>query len=279
MSALTHPAHIMTSGRVDGRRLLGFRQIFRKELTEWISSRRMLIVAVVATAFGTLGALSAWLERTAGDMRLSIGDPGAAAEAARISSFDPTVTTLAIFQVPIVPVLAILATTSLVAGERAAGTLAWSLSMPVSRTAVLIAKWSAAMIAFGLATIAIPTFVSGIASTLAYGGVPDLGIDGTAAFLYLAVPAFYVAFTLTLGILTTSPAAIAGLGLLLVVSPALLGSIVPRIIIEALPVEIGGWAVRFAAGAPVGLTTPMGWLISMIVLAVVAPLAFRRVEL
>ena len=279
MTALTHRSHLGAGTPIERRVFLGFAQVFQKELLEWIRSRRMLVVATVATAFGTLGALSAWLEQTVGDLRISIGDPGAASAAAKISSVDPTVTTLAIFQVPIVPVLAILATTSLIVGERASGTLSWSLSMPMSRTAVLVAKWTAAMIAFGIAAIAIPTIVSGIASTIAYGGVPDVSIDGSAAALYLAVPAFYVAFTLMLGVLTTSPAAIAGLGLLVLLSPAFLGSLVPHVVLEALPVGIGGWAVGVAAGSPVSVATPLGWLISMVVLAILAPLAFRRVEL
>jgi ABC-type transport system involved in multi-copper enzyme maturation permease subunit len=277
MTASIQAPRLAARVRAGRRPMLGFGPIFRKEISEWVRSRRFVIVAFVATVLGTLGALSAWLERTVGNVQLSVGGDGPAA--AHAASLDPTVTTIALFQVPIVSVLAILATASLLAGERQSGTLAWAVSMPISRVAILIAKWSAATIAFGVAAIGLPIAASAVASSLAYGGSPDLTVVVPAAVLYAAVPAFYVAFTLTVGTLTTSQATVAGLGLLLVLAPALLGSLVPAVLIQALPIGIGEWAVSVAAGSDAPLTTPIGWAVSMAVLAGIAVTSLRRLEL
>lgn len=187
----------------------------------------------------TLGALSSWLQQKVGDLQVKIGE--GASQTVHAYSTDPTVTTLALFQIPLVPVLAILATISLIAAERESGTLAWSLTKPVSRTAVLVAKWSGAMLAFGLVALVIPIGVSAIASTLAYGSAPDMGIVTKTCGLYLAVPALLIALTLFAGVIIRSQATIAGLALFVMFAPALLGSFLPPHVVQAVPVGIGNW--------------------------------------
>ena len=110
-------------------------------------------------------------------------------------------------------VVALLASMSLLSGERDRGTLAWSLTLPVSPTSVLAAKWLAAILALTVVTILAPLGVSVAVATVAYGSLPDLGTVGLFAAVYIAVPAFYVSLTLALSTVVKGTAGIAGIGL------------------------------------------------------------------
>jgi hypothetical protein len=48
--------------------------------------------------------------------------------------------------------------------------------------------------------------------------------------------------------------------------------------VEALPVGIGEWAIDFAAGEPVPLSTLLGWIVSMTIFLVGGIALFRRQE-
>jgi ABC-2 type transport system permease protein len=277
MTALAHPTSLDSRVRLDQRPLLGFGTFLRKELTEWVRGRRALVIGAVATAFSALAALSAWLQANFGDLELSVG--GRAPDAARVYSTDPTVTTMAMFSTPIITVMAIFAGMSLLATERESGTLAWALTKPVSRSSIFLAKWTAALLAFGLAAIAIPVVVAAAASTIAYGTAPDLMLVAKVTGLWLAVPALFIGFTLFAGVLISSHAGVAGVGLLFMLTPALFGSLIPAPVLEALPVGIGNWVIGFAAGESVPLSTPIGWLVAMVVFLAGGIGLFRRQEL
>ena len=88
---------------------------------------------------------------------------------------------------------------SLLSGERDRGTLAWSLTLPVSPTSILAAKWLAAVLVFAVVAIAVPLTISSVVAIFVYGGLPNLATVGLFGVLYIAVPAFYVALALALG--------------------------------------------------------------------------------
>ncbi len=54
-------------------------------------------------------------------------------------------------------VAAIFASMSLLLGERDSGTLAWTISKPVSRTSVLVSKWLTSTLLLWLATVVVPS--------------------------------------------------------------------------------------------------------------------------
>jgi hypothetical protein len=115
--------------------------------------------------------------------------------------------------------------------------------------------------------------------TLAYGSAPDLAVVAQTAVLYLAVPALYIAFGLLAGTVIASQAGVAGLGMLLMMVPALAGSFLPPAVMQALPMVIGSWVAAFVAGAPVPASTPIAWGIAMAAIPLAAIVLFRRQEL
>jgi ABC-type transport system involved in multi-copper enzyme maturation permease subunit len=280
MTTMSRPAPaIRTIAGGDRSPFLGFGTFLRKEFTDWLRSRRAIVVGIVASIFATLGALSAWLEKTFGDISFTVGEAGDAAESvARVDSTDPTITTLALFGPPIVAFLAIVATMSLFPTERDTGTLAWSLTKPLSRTSIVFAKLLAAIASFGVVAVAIPIAFAGVASTLAYGGLPDVGFVATTTALYLSVPILYIGITVAAGTVLSSQAGIAGVAMFVLLVPSLFGGFLPPVVMEALPMNIGAWVTAFVAGAPVPWTTPVAWAATVIGLAIIAVIAFRRRE-
>lgn len=166
---------------------------------------------------------------------------------------------------------------ALLSGERDRGTLAWGLTLPVSPTSILAAKWLAAVVVFSTVAIFIPLAISSSVSTVVYGGLPDLAKIGAFAVLYITLPAFYVALTLFLGTFLKSTGAIAGIGFLVMFVPSLIGAVLP-IAAEASPTAIGGWAMAVATGQPASTLTLVGFLVSMVVLAIGAKVIFDRQE-
>jgi ABC-2 type transport system permease protein len=244
---------------------LGFGTFFRKEMADWVRSRRALVVGafVVATAiFTTVVPLI---------VGLSGGNGGPAL------SLDPTDNVLLGWRGQTMPIVALLASMSLLSGERDRGTLAWSLTLSVSPTSILAAKWLAAVTVLGVVTILVPLSASVAVATVAYGGLPDLGAVGLFAALYLAVPAFYVTLTLALGTFVKGTAGIAGLGFLVMFFPTIVGAILP-VVAEASPTAIGGWAMAVATGGPASTLSLLGFLVSMAVLVVTAKVVFDRQE-
>ena len=103
--------------------------------------------------------------------------------------------------------VAIIATMTIISVERDRGTLAWSLTNPVSPTSILAAKFAASMTVFSLAAVALPMVVSVVVASIAYGAVPDLVTIAVFTLLFLAVPAFFSALTIELGAMLRSTTA------------------------------------------------------------------------
>ncbi|MDQ2965119.1 MAG: ABC transporter permease subunit [Chloroflexota bacterium] len=138
----------------------------------------------------------------------------------------------------------IFATMSLLLAERDGGTLAWTISKPVSRTSVLVSKW--------------------ITSTLRHVGrggrdparghhgpgerpLRDArhGDRGHSGVALLAVPALYVAIALA--------------------AATLVPSLTPF-----LPTSIFSWAIEATAGGSPSWATPIAWFAGMVALFLIA---------
>jgi hypothetical protein len=112
-------------------RLLGLRPVVAKEIHEWFANHRAPMLFVVTTLMMVLSTLSARIA--------TVSVP--AAQLPPSLSLDPTVNVLVKWD-QWVFFFAIVFSTSLLIVERDRGTLAWSLSKPLSRRALLAASGS-----------------------------------------------------------------------------------------------------------------------------------------
>jgi ABC-type transport system involved in multi-copper enzyme maturation permease subunit len=245
---------------------LGFGTVLRKEITEWLRSPKALIVVAVSTAGAILSTLAPIIER-------AMLEPGQIPEL----GMDPTTNVLLGWGGESVALIAVVATMALISGERDRGTLAWSLTNPVSPTSILGAKFLAALLVFSAAAVIVPIAISIGLATVVYGAVPDLLFIGQFVALFLMLPVFYIALTVASATAISSTAGVAGVAFAVMFVPQILGGFRPDLV-ALLPTSIGRWVVAFVAGEPVPLVTPISWLVSMVVLAVGAKLIFDRRE-
>jgi ABC-type transport system involved in multi-copper enzyme maturation permease subunit len=267
MTAMINSTTSVRQQRRAQNRLMGFGPFFRKELSDWWHSRRAGVIAIVTSLLVVSVAIVPWLQVT---FPPTGGTPPDV-------SLDPTFNVLSANWVTWLTIISIFAAMSLLVGERDKGTLAWSLSNPLSRQALLFAKWSAGTLMYALFGVLLPVAVVATVVTLAYGSVPDLGVLAGLTVALVAMPAFFIALSLALGTRISSGPAVAGISLVVAYLPMILGVISADLAV-AMPSSIGSWAVGLAAGADAGWLTPAGWLLGMVVLALAARLAFARSE-
>jgi ABC-2 type transport system permease protein len=249
-----------------GGMFLGFRNSLRKELTGWMRGPGALIIAGISVVGAVFMTLIPFIAEATKD-----------AEAAGLMSKDPTANVLLVWTGQTVALIVVIATMALLSAERDRGTLAWSLSNPVSPTSVIAAKFVAAMIVITATAIVLPLIVSVAVATVAYGGLPNMSVVGTFVGLYLMVPAFFIALTIGFGTAIKSTAGVAGAAFAVMFIPQVLGGILP-IVNELSPTSIGNWALAVAKGQPASSLTLVGWVVSMIVIVIAAKLTFDRQE-
>lgn len=268
MTAATNQTDVRVERRAGAGPLMGFSQFFRKEISEWVASRRALVVFAVTSVLVAGTTVAPWLQATF---------PGGEAPASPIV-MDPTINLIGANWNQWLTYIAIFAAMGLLAGERDKGTLAWSLSKPLSRPALLLAKWSAGTLVYAVVGLVLPMLVGIAVATAAYGSLPDLSTVAVFSLAMLSLPAFYIALSIALGTRIQSQAAVAGIGLAASFLPALAGLISVELG-RVMPPAMSSWALALAGGQDVGVTTPVGWLVGMVVIAVAAHVAFARAEL
>jgi ABC-type transport system involved in multi-copper enzyme maturation permease subunit len=252
--------------RTRGGMFLGFGTVFRKEVTEWFRGPKALIVAGVSVVGAVFMTLIPFIAKASKE-----------AEDAGLFSMDPTANVLLGWTGQTVVLIAVVATMALLSSERDRGTLAWSLTNPVSPTSIIAAKFLASMLVFTLTAVILPMAVSIGLATVVYGGLPDLQVVGTFTLLFLTLPAFYIALTVGLGTAIKSTAGVAGVAFGVMFIPQILGGLLP-IINDISPTSIGTWAMAVAKGGPASPLTLIGWVVSMVVIVVGAKLVFDRQE-
>jgi len=254
-----------------GGGLLGFATFFRKELQWWWSGRAAIVVFAIATLLGGLSVLG---DRLALTIATAQGQPIPAGAI----TLDPTLNVLNAQWDQWLVFITIFVSMGLLTTERDSGTLAWSLSKPLSRTSLLLAKWSAALVMLGIFAIALPMLVGTALAPLAYGGLPDLGSVAMLAMLMLSVPAFFLAITLAAGTWIRSQAGIAGIAFAVAAMPLVVGMFLPTVA-QLWPSSIGGWSTALVGGIEVAPGPPLAWVAGMVFLAVVAGGYFAREDL
>ena len=270
MTAAANEANVRVERQPGAGALMGFSQFFRKEISEWLASRRALVVFAVTSFLVAGTTVAPWLQATL---------PGSDAEAPASSVvMDPTINLVGANWNQWLTYIAIFAAMGLLAGERDKGTLAWSLSKPLSRPALLLAKWSAGTLVYAVVGVVLPMLVGIAVAAAAYGSLPDLMTVALFSLAMLSLPAFYIALSIALGTRIQSQAAVAGIGLAASFLPALAGLISVEVG-RVMPPAMSSWALAQAGGQDVGVVTPVGWLVGMVVVAAAAHVAFARAEL
>jgi ABC-2 type transport system permease protein len=259
------------AGRTRTDRFAGFGPLFRKELGEWVHSKRIWVILAVTTAFMALTAANAAINSW-----VVANIPGAEVPDGAIS-LDPATNFLLAISTQFFIFVAIFAVMGLLIAERDRGTLAWVASKPVSRGAIWQSKWAAAVIVVTIAVGIVP-----MAAT--FGLVAVLyGSAGIGAFVFAAIGAaasiaFMIAVVLAVSTVISNQAAVAAIGFAVLFLPQLLAGLLPFDVTPYLPTSILAWAMAPVVGADAGFVTPIAWAVSTIALVAFASWRMDRME-
>ena len=273
MTSIASPAAATTAAGLGSGRFLGFGNVLRKDLREWLRGRRFWVVAIVSALIYTLTASNAWLNNW-----FRTNFPAGPGEVPPdVLPMDPMTNLFAPIGTQFFILAAIFATISLVIAERESGTLAWTISKPVSRTSVLLSKWVSATGLVWLAAVVVP-LVATVAVVVGLYGQPDLGIVAVVGVGLVTVVALYVAITLTASTFIASQAGVAAIGLAVFVVPSLVAGLAPALA-PYLPTAIDTWVYGAAMGMTGSIVTPLAWTVAMVALLAIARARFAGMEL
>ena len=251
-----------------GRSLAGARPLIRKEFAEWRHSRRVWVIGIVSSLFMGLAvansAINAWV----------IANLPADAEVSKAITMDPLQNLQMTAGSQIYILAAIFAAMSLLVAERDRGTLAWVASQPIARPAIWFSKWVVGSIMVSVSSVIVPLLVSIAVVVVLYGVPPVLPVIGLTVGM-IAMVTLFVAVSLAASTVVGNQAAVAAIGFAAFFLPTVLVGIVPFDIEPFLPTSILPWAAGFAAGAPVGIVTPIAFALALVALVVVGG---RRLE-
>ena len=246
--------------------LPGFGGLLRKELTEWLRSRRIWVVFLVSALFMTLSALNSWLQTVL---------PEEATAGAEPPVFDPIVILLQSVSAQIFAVAAVFAVMGLLVAERESGTLAWTASKPVSRSAIWLAKFASSTGILWIVAALLPLAATAALIVILYGPLPIMPAVLMAVGTGLSIVLF-VSVALAASTVVTSQAAVAAIAIGVMFLPQLLGLLVPP---QFLPTSILQWTLMVAVGEPAGIVTPIVWAITMAALVAFSLQRMERMEL
>jgi ABC-type transport system involved in multi-copper enzyme maturation permease subunit len=247
------------------RQFTGLRNAIRKDLREWRATPRAAGTLLGVITFSVMSTLGPWLGRAQGRR-----DPGVA--------IDATASFVAAGWLTLLPLVAAFATLAIVTVERDRGTLAWSLSKPLTRDAFLASKLITGIGMFVLLGIAVPMVPSFIAATIAYGSVPE---PSSVALTFLgaaALSVFYIALQVTASVFAWSQAVAALVVLGSMLTAQALVAIEPRLY-DVMPLSIADWIARLGRGEAQTPLTPVAFGVAVLVLLAAARWRFARTEL
>ena len=268
MTTLTTTPRPSAAGGTAGLGLLpGFGGLLRKELTEWRRGRRTWVVFLVSALFMTLSVLNSWLQANVLPADGSEGVPN--------PIVDPMLNLVGAVSSQIFAVAAIFAVMGLLVAERESGTLAWTASKPVSRSAIWLAKFVSSTGVLWVVAGLIPLGATVALVVGLYGGLPVMPIIVMAIGTGLSI-AFYVAVALAVSTVATSQAAVVAVAIGVMFLPQLLGLFVPP---QFMPTSILQWSLMVAAGESAGFITFLSWAVTVVVLGAFSLHRIERLEL
>jgi hypothetical protein len=250
-----------SSGRLAG--LAGFAV---KDLREWLRTRRALWTALAAQALLLVGILGMRIYATI--------QPGADG-----LDLSPSFNMANAGWETVLPLIAAFSTMGLLAGERESRTLAWTLSMPLTRTSVLVSKLATSVVALFVLTAALPLVTTIVAARLAYGDFPD-GASIAGPFLTgVAIGFLLIVLNLASSTFFRGRASVMGI--------ALCSALVVPGLIETMwkaatpwwPISIEFWIKGLVNHDPVNWITPLVYLATVVGLLVAAQVRFARDEI
>jgi ABC-type transport system involved in multi-copper enzyme maturation permease subunit len=254
-------------------RLLGLGNVLRKDVGEWLRGRRFWIVTIVSTVIYALTAANAWIN----DWVLA-NLPAAPGQVPPTPlPMDPMSNMVAPLATQFFILATIFATISLVISERESGTLAWTVSKPVSRSSVLVSKWLSATGLVWLSAVAIPLAAT-VPVVVGLYGQPDLTATAVLGLGLAAVVAVYAAITIAASTYIPSQAGVAAVGLAAFILPVIVVGIYPPLG-AFMPTAIGSVAFGLAAGEAVSIVTPIAWVLALGLLFAAARARFASMEL
>lgn len=257
-----------TSVRSDdrvGRRFIGLRNAIRKDLREWLATPRGVGTMLGTTTFTLMSTLGPWLGRMQGRRDSSL-------------PLDSTGSFVAAGWLTLLPLVAAFATLAIITVERDRGTLAWSLSKPLTRDAFLVSKMATAVGMWVLLGITIPMVPALVAATIAYGSVPDLSVVALTFLGAVALSAFYIALQVTASVFAWSQAIGAMVVLGTMLAAQALVAIEPRLD-DVMPLSIGDWIGRVGHGDVGTGVTPLAYGLTVLALLAAARWQLARTEL
>ncbi len=173
-------------------------------------------------------------------------------------------------------------------GEKHAGTAAWVLTKPVTRTAFVASRLVVNSIAILLTSVIVPGVIFYITLGLwsDYGWLPPLGF--MAGLLMVALHTFYwIALVLMMGTLSESSSVVMGIPMALYFTFWMGTSIFPALIyispllltFSPAPEQMNALSVSFMTGAPVSTWLPLiATVVSCVIFIAVAIRRFNRQE-
>jgi hypothetical protein len=251
-------------GRND-ERLAGLGNFFAKEMREWFRTRRAFWTAVAAQALLLLGVLA---------MRV-------------FAAFNPHaegVNLSASFNMynagweTILPLFVIFSTMGFLVGERETRTLAWSLSMPLSRGAVLAAKLAGTIVALGILTWVLPLATTLVAVRLAYGEFPDAASTVGPFLTGIALSIFLIVLNLTTSSFFRSQRSVTAIALCAALAVPMLIENLWKAASPWYPMAIEFWIKGLANREAVNWITPVVYVAVLAGLLVAAQARFSRDE-
>ncbi len=246
--------------------MAGFGRFLAKEAREWVRTRRFVMMALVATFFALSGAMMERVRQLTGDTSAPI-------------ILDPGYSLTMVGWDSLVPLFAAFGTVGLITAELERGTLAWSLSMPLSRPAVLLAKLLAGIVFVGITVVVIPEFVSVAAIRVAYDGFPH----GEQLFWEplggLAMGVFVVALNLSVSAFVRSQIAVMGATLCTVLTIWPLMGLLSKDLQRFMPTSIYEFVTAYGKGEAAHPQTLVAWTVGTALLVIVALVQFRRREI
>jgi ABC-2 type transport system permease protein len=264
MTASTPTIGVSTNG--DSNRIsAGLGNLLRKDIRDWLRTRRAVATSLAMTTVVTLATLAAWIAVSTGRHL-----PAAA--------LDPTANFLGAGWFGTIPLIVVFATMGSITGERDRGTLAWSLSHPAARPAFVISKFISAAAALVVLAATIPVGAATAVASLAYGGAPDLGQVVQVAVALVPQIVFFVALTTALGVFLKSQGPVAALAIVLTFAPRFLHIVAPDLN-QYLPTSIGTWTITVLQGGSASSATPVAWAVAVVGLLVLAAVRLERAEL
>ena len=273
MNAITADPPAVAGTTVGQPRLLGLGNLVRKDLAEWLHGKRPWIVLAVTTSVFALTAANARITEWAA--RSFPADPGDGP--AKVLSVLPLDNILVAIGTQFIVLAAIFATMSLLIAERDSGTLAWTISKPVSRTSVLVSKWLTSTLILWVTAVIIPLALTTVLVTVLYG-LPDLTAVMALGASLITVPALFVGIALAAATIVPSQAAVAAIGVTLLAVPPIVGGILPSLT-PFFPTSIFDWSVQASTGGPASLVTPVAWLAGLAALFVLARRRLNAMDL